>query len=126
MFVYADVAFCIKLIRVLINICFMARLKTCYMSLILPQSLLFASSDKKPQIEIPVIYIISKLKANIYSLHCRKFIELLNITIVTAGNSLLTQTTATESRLFGSVVEHWTFNPTAGVQIPRKTWDISA
>ena len=32
--------------------------------------------------------------------------------------------TASGSRLFGSVVEHWTFNPVACVQILPKSWDF--
>ena len=30
-------------------------------------------------------------------------------------------TTASENRLFGSVVDHWTFDPVAQVQIPPKS-----
>ena len=52
---------------------------------------------------------------------------------VTADNSYLTHslqvyihslTTAPESRLFGSVEEHWIFNPAARVLFPPKLWDF--
>ena len=55
------------------------------------------------------------------------------VTAVMADNSYLTYsfwvyihslTTVSESRLFGSVIEHWTFNPAARVQIPPKSWDL--
>ena len=55
------------------------------------------------------------------------------VTAVMADNSYLTYsfwiyikslTTVSESRLFGSVVAHWTFNPAARVQIPPKSWDL--
>ena len=52
---------------------------------------------------------------------------------VTADNSTLriaykfyisSLTTASESRLFGSVVENWIIDPAARVRFPPKSWDF--
>ena len=33
------------------------------------------------------------------------------------------ETTASDTRLFGSIVEYWIFNPAARVRFPRNSWD---